>query len=217
MTIILEALSEVCNLLGGLLLEGADTDLLARLRDAKAVSACVESVGGALGSSLVRLQAELERGELMDVAVDYTRLMVTDATAGARGPLPVPPWEDCHHGHERQVMGERGQAAFRAYVSAGLGFDDMTTRPADHIGLELCFVAALLMEEVDGERDDRVRAAFVREHLDVFAPRIGGALANKARCGVWTAVGLALIALSPLLRPKSGRGVPVLQDHPGTE
>lgn len=200
-------LSDACHLLGGLLLEGADRAMLAQVRETGAARALGEALGGPLGGALEALHGELG-GDLDAVALEFTRLMIADGTAGARARIPVRPWEDCYCG-PGDVMGQRRLAVLRAYVAAALGFDEMKTQPADHIGLELCFVSALLQDEAKGERDDAARAAFTREHLDGFARKIGGELVAKSRHGAWRAVGTALTALPASL---GSRALPVVHE-----
>ena len=113
------------------------------------------------------------------------------------------------------MLGPRCRAVLGAYVEAGLGFDAMTQRPADHIGLELCFVAELCDQEARGERDGAARDAFVRRHLAVVCSAVGTALARKARGPLWRDVGRALSALPSFLGCASadvGSGAPAARD-----
>jgi len=189
-------LRDVCWLLGGLALGGARPDLLREVRQGGVTAKLGVALGGQLGEALATMQRALEAEEPDALATEYTRLMVTNADRGARSPLPVPPWEDCYKGEGRKVMGSRSQTALRAYAAAALGFEGMKEQPADHIGLELCFVAALLDEEARGARDATARAAFVSEHIRGFSPALGRALTDAARTTFWREAGRA-IALLP--------------------
>jgi TorA maturation chaperone TorD len=201
MTALASELRKACQLLGGLALEGAQPELLCELRHSGLAGDLGRSVGGELGAALEAMQQALGREDAEALAAEYTRLMVASADGGGRRPLPVPPWEDCYRGGERRVLGPRSQAALRAYAAAELGFDGMKEQPADHLGLELCFVAALLAEEERGERDDSARRAFLSDHLASFSPAIGHALASAARADFWREMGRAVVQLpAPLVR-----------------
>ena len=189
-------LRDVCSLLGGLALHGAQVDLLRAIQRENAATRLATSFGGEMAQALTRMQEALAEEGHAPVAKEYTRLMVANGEGGARSALPVPPWEDCYAGGERKVLGERSRAALNAYAAAKLGFDGMTEQPADHIGLELCFVAALLDEEERGERDATARTAFVDEHLKNFSPSLGRTLADAAHESFWRETGRA-IALLP--------------------
>lgn len=199
MTATTSSLRDVCRLLGGLTLEGARSGLLRELRQQGAVAKLGAAVGGPLGEALATMQSALEREDADALAAEYTRLMVANADRGARSPLPVPPWEDCYTGEGRKVLGARSRAALQAYAAAALGFEGMKEQPADHVGLELCFVAALLDEEEKGERDASVREAFVSEHLTSFSPALGRTLADATRTSFWRETGRALGLLPGLL------------------
>jgi TorA maturation chaperone TorD len=203
------ATSEALSLAGCLLLDGADTERLAALRSERIAAELASVLPGPLGVAMAAIQAGLDGAEPDDLAIELTRLMLVP-TGGARGKILVPPWEDCWVGPERQILGERSAAATRAYASAGIGFDGMGERPADHIGLELCFVAALLTEEQEGARDGSVRRAFVREHLTSFAPILGGALRRESRQALWAALGEALEALPAHLGKLDRGALPVV-------
>jgi len=189
-------LRDVCRLLGGLALEGAKPDLLREIQHEGAAAKLGLAMGGRLGEALTAMQGALDEEDPDALAAEYTRLMVANADRGARSPLPVPPWEDCYTGDGRKVLGPRSQAALRAYAAAALGFEGMKEQPADHVGLELCFVAALLDEEEKGARDATTRAAFVNEHLRAFSPALGRTLTDAARTTFWREAGRA-IALLP--------------------
>lgn len=190
---------DVCHVLGGLFLDGANIELLGAL----AQDGTLERVGSAapepIGACLAAIHEALNADDSAVIAREYTRLFVATTDGGARLPLLVPPWEDCWLGSERRVLGERSRAVLAFYVAAGLGFDTMTEQPSDHVGLELCFVAALLDEEAAGQRDHSVRDAFARAHIGRLAPRLGEALARESKVAFWGAAGRALVALPGLL------------------
>jgi len=206
-------LRDVCRLLGGLALEGSRVELLRSLREDGTVARLGPEVGDDLAEALAGMQRALAEEEPEFLAAEYTRLMVADAEGGPRRPVPVPPWEDCYVGTERRVFGPRSRAALQAYVAAGLGYDGIGQVPADHVGLELCFVATLLDEEVRGERDEAARAAFVTDHLAAFSTALARAMTDATRSEFWRQVGRALTLLPPALAEThaSGRGVPGLQ------
>jgi TorA maturation chaperone TorD len=186
-------------LLGGLTLDGAKVELLREVQREKPAVKLAAAIEGELGVALGKMQRAIDDDDPETVAAEYTRLMVANAEGGARSRLPVPPWEDCYTGGERHVLGARSRTTLHSYAAARLGFDGMTEQPADHIGLQLCFVAALLDEEVRGERDDTARSAFVTEHLKTFSPALGRTLADAARKAFWREAGRAIALLPGVL------------------
>ena len=162
-----EGAREACRLLGGLLLDGASAALLAELARDGLARRLGQELGGAIAGPFAGMDRALADEGTAAVSAEYTRL--TAADAGARRPVPVPLWEDVHLGADRRVMGERSRAVLQAYAAAGLGFDGMKEVPADHIGLELLFVATLLDEEIRLGRDAAARRGFVAAHLAPFA------------------------------------------------
>lgn len=196
-----EPLRDICHLLGGLLLDGANVSLLDKVREQRMATHLAEASEGLLADRMRAIEAGLEADSSAVLAAEYTRLFIANGEAGARGKIPVPPYEDCHSNGDGQVLGERSLAAFKAYVAAGLGFEGMKGHPSDHIGLELCFVAALLNEEANGARDESARCAFMNGHLASFAATVGGALIATSRRPFWAGVGRALSALPRGLQP----------------
>lgn len=192
-------LRDLCRVLGGLLLEGARHDLLGEVGDRALLRDLADRLGGDVARPLAEMQAALGAEGVQATALEYTRLTVADATAGARKPVPVPLWEEIHLGTDRRVAGERTRAVLKRYVEAGLGFDGIKERPADTIGLELLFVAALLEQEAAGTRDASARTGFVAEHLAPFARALGDALGRESRTAFWRETGRALALLPALV------------------
>ncbi|MBI4511757.1 MAG: molecular chaperone TorD family protein [Deltaproteobacteria bacterium] len=199
MTADLAPLGDTCRLLGRLLLEGASTSLLDEIRQQELFRSLGERCDGKLGETLKDVNESLQRQDTLALSREYTRLFVANAVEGKRQPILVPPWEDCHLGSSHQVMGERSRAVFQAYVAAELGFDDMLGKPADHIGLELLFVAALIHEELGGERDTKARESFCSEHLEEFAKTIGERVAGATHERFWRGIGDAVATLPAYL------------------
>jgi len=195
----LDALRGVCQLLGGLTLDQAKTELLEALKRDRLPAGLAGACSGDLAQALEAMQAALDSEDVQSLAVEHATLMVANAAGGARRPLPVPPFEDCYAGTERVAQGERSRAALKAYVAAGLGFENMKAYPSDHIGLELCFVAALLDAEARRERDAAARSAFVQEHLAAFAPALGKSMGSAAKTAFWQGTARALTALPAAL------------------
>jgi TorA maturation chaperone TorD len=192
-------LRDVCRMLGGLLLEGARRDLLEEVVAREPARTLGTRLGAAMAGPLDAMQAAIEAEGVQATAVEYTRLTVADATAGARKPVPVPLWEEVYLGSDRRVAGERTRAVLKKYVEAGLGFDRIKEQPADTIGLELLFVAALLDQEAAGTRDASARKAFVAEHLGPFARALGNVLATASKTAFWREAGRALVLLPELV------------------
>jgi len=198
----LEDLRDACHLLGGLLLDGANVPMLEEVRSRGEAKRLGGAAHGPLGDRLEAMHAGLEADSAAELAAEYTRLFLANGEGGARSKLPVPPWEDCYVDRgERSVHGERSLAAFKAYVDAGLGFAGMKGAPSDHIGLELCFVAALLDEEARGARDETARRSFVNGHLGTFAESLAATLVDSARRPFWSELGKALSALPRAIQP----------------
>lgn len=197
----MESIRDVCRLLGGLTLEGAKPEVLSSVRDTGLAEQLADQVDGPLAAALRELRVAAFATSVEELGVEYTRLVLTGTSR--RKPAPVPPWEDCWQGTGRAVMGERSRAALLSYAAANLGFDGLKDRPADHIGLELLFVATLLDEELSAGRDASSRAAFVRDHLTSFCPAIGAAFVSASPSPFWSAVGAALSALPPWLASRA--------------
>jgi TorA maturation chaperone TorD len=198
---------DLARLLGGLLLEGARPGLLAEVAEHRTASRVGSALDGEMAAALGAFEEALVRGGILAAAVEYTRLTVVDGR-GARRPVPVPLWEDVHLGPDRRVMGERCRMVREAYREAGLGYDGIGTVPADHIGLEFLFVAALLEEERQGRRDPAPRRAFVATHLEPCAAAVGQALQRAANGGVWGHLGQAVVRAPSVLAPWRDAGVP---------
>ncbi len=207
----MSALAETLALLGGILLKGTDGGLFDELREEPIVAELAALLIGPLGDALNALQNALNHEETSLLVEEYARLFVVPA-GGAWGHVIVPPWEDCWTGRERRVMGERSHAAMRAYAAAGVGFEAMGEKPADHVGLELCFIATLLNEELDGARDGAARRAFGREHLEHFLPQIGKALSQASTSEFWKSFGSALEALPAVLGQVDVVSLPLVRE-----
>jgi TorA maturation chaperone TorD len=92
----------------------------------------------------------------------------------------------------------------KAYLDAGLGYDGIQQAPADHVGLEFLFVAALLEEERHGRRDSSARRDFVAVHLGPCAAAVGWALQHAAKGGVWREVGRSIVQAPFILDGEPG-------------
>lgn len=202
----LEGARDLCALIGGLLLDGASQALLGELAATGRAADLAARVGGALAAPLGAMQEALRQEGIHAVAAEYTRLTVADGTAGPRRPVPVPLWADVQLGNTRQVLGPRSRAALESYLAAGLGFHGMREVPADHVGLELLFLAALLDQELRGERDAAARTAFLGEHLKPLAEAVGGSFQVEARDAFWRALGAALSLVPVAAAPDDAGG-----------
>ena len=194
---------DLCRLLGGLMLDGANPALLAELLVHRSASRLGDALGGDLSATLSAIEEALGREGIPATAAEYTRLTVADGR-GARRPVPVPLWEDVHLGGERRVHGERSRQVRKAYLDAGLGYDGIQQAPADHVGLEFLFVAALLEEERHGRRDSSARRDFVATHLGPCAAAVGWALQHAAKGGVWRGVGRSIVQAPFILDGEPG-------------
>jgi TorA maturation chaperone TorD len=179
------------RLLAGVIGEPPADAVVAALTGPALAATCAAARGDPLADTLRVMGAALGADGAVEAArSDATQLFL------ANRPLPVPPYESAWAG-SREVGGERARAALRAYVEAGLVFDDWRARPADHVGLELAFVAELLV------RGDCARAAeFVAAHVATWAEPMAARIRAHARTPFYRA---AADALSELV---GGVGVP---------
>lgn len=118
-----------------------------------------------------------------------------------RGPgerLAVP-WGSVHLGEESLLFGPETFAVRAAYARHGLAAPNPQREPDDHIGLELEFLATLLVRSIEADRAGDASAAaglraehdaFCREHLLPFAPAFFGQVARGACTTFYRGVGV---------------------------
>ncbi len=99
---------------------------------------------------------------------DYTQLFI------GPGHLPAPPWESVYRTQEKLTFGEHTLAVREWYKRHGLEFVNKNAEPDDHFGLELEFMASLIIEQrkalEEGELPKvselaKEQLAFLEEHL----------------------------------------------------
>ncbi|MFB6267616.1 MAG: molecular chaperone [Halodesulfurarchaeum sp.] len=140
----------VFHLLGDLLLEPADADDLetvSRWAGRWLADDPPEVVAGAL-----RPMASVDPSDVDDLNEAFTRLF-----RGITGDSPDPPYESLYR--DGELHGRRGAAVREAYRESGMDVGPDTGELADHLGMELHFLGALL---ADGE--EAAFRTFAREH-----------------------------------------------------
>ncbi|MBL8719519.1 MAG: molecular chaperone TorD family protein [Myxococcales bacterium] len=187
----------VYHLFGGLLLECASDAALRDIRDKGLLEALAEVVSDAdLREALLRMRAALASdAAIVQLRADHARLFLG---AGRDG---VAPWESVHRSEERLVWQGPAIAVLHAYARAGLGYEEMTAVPPDHVGRELLFLATLAVEAA--ATDDPARAAslrdarraFLDEHVLAWVPAFLGAVREKASTEFYRALADGLLRL----------------------
>lgn len=192
-------LKDLCHLASGLLASPPSPEALAALRHSNALGDLASTAGGLSGAAalgLRRMQAVAAAdGAAEHIADEFQRLFL------GPGKLAAPPWESVYRSPDRLVMQEPAFQALRAYVDAGLGYEDMTRCPPDHLAHELGFVAALLTPELETPRGpDRAHAFFV-EHIKTWVPEFCSDLEAASPDGFYGGLALmlrGLVALWPV-------------------
>ena len=193
---------DLYRLLGGLLEECPTLELLATLSEDPALGDLAAHFGRELAEGLSAMQADLRRGPDARVAVrrDYTALFI-----GPRKKL-APPWESVYRSPDRLVMQEPEREVVRAYASERVGFEGMGGhRPADHVALELQFVALML------ERSARSRSAraslrrFLDQHLLQWLPALAADVKLHAKTEFFRGLAQALEGLCAMEAGPKGR------------
>lgn len=108
------------------------------------------------------------KGVLSSLNRDYTKLFI------GPGHLPAPPWESVYRTQEKLTFGEHTLAVREWYLRHGLEFANKNSEPDDHFGLELEFMASLIIEQREALEDGdlpkaselaKEQLAFLEEHL----------------------------------------------------
>ncbi|MBI2894006.1 MAG: molecular chaperone TorD family protein [Deltaproteobacteria bacterium] len=182
---------DLYRILGGLLEQCPTPELLRVLAEADSLELLAQHFGRELGDGLRAMRAGLAGGEEAREAIrrDYVALFV-----GPRKKL-APPWESVYRSPGRLVMQEPEREVVRAFAEQRVGFEGMGQKPADHIALELQFVALLL------ERSAHKRAAraalrrFLDQHILQWVPAFAADVRKHAKTDLWRAAGQVLEAV----------------------
>lgn len=178
------------QLFGGLLLECASEQALRDIHARGLLPALAASAGEAgLSQALLRMHAALgSEDSIQELRAEHARLFLGAATS------KTPPWESVYLSEERMVWQEPAYAVLRHYAQAGLGYDDMTSVPPDHVGRELLFLATLASLEAEAA-DEAQRASlresarsFLSEHVLRWVPRFAEDLRAHASTDFFRAV-----------------------------
>jgi TorA maturation chaperone TorD len=195
---------DLYRILGGLLEECPSLELLETLAEDPALEELAGHFGRQLGEGLLALRADLRRGPDARAAVrrDYTALFI-----GPRKKL-APPWESVYRSPDRLVMQEPEREVVRAYASERVGFEGMGgRRPADHIALELQFVAILLDRSVRSRSARASLRRFLDQHLLPWVPALAADVKRHAKTDFFRGLaevleGLCAMEAGPPSRPR---------------
>lgn len=138
--------------------------------------------GSPLANPLRQMQASLGQNESLTRAVESLNVEMTRLLEGP-GLTPAPPYAS-YYLHSRQLMGPAAQAVRQVYLQWQVAPDNAVNLPADHLALELGFLAHLarLAVEPGGETGTALAASrdFVRQHLWPWLPRFCAALGTAS-------------------------------------
>ncbi|WP_372841673.1 molecular chaperone [Phaeovulum sp.] len=168
----------------------------ALLREAADAAGLRDELGGLL--ALVATRPDVGPFAL-DLATDYARLFLG---AGSRG-ITVQPYESYHTNPRGALFQEATgamEALLREYGLAASG----TKEPADHVAVELEFLAQLTADLAEGgePRAAVLRDKLLREHVLVWVPGFCNACIERDRQGFYAA---AARLLQSLLRAETER------------
>ncbi|MBI2378647.1 MAG: molecular chaperone TorD family protein [Deltaproteobacteria bacterium] len=151
------------RILGGLFEAPPSAELLESLEREEVFRQLAEDSEFLFGRALEGLGA-LEAGARLEysdvITQEFARLFVGPET------LPAPPWESVYRSPDRLVMQQPAYEVLEAYVATGLGYDQMTKCPPDHVAKELGFMAALIAGPRELNLDPALSHATQREFLD---------------------------------------------------
>ncbi|MBI5496147.1 MAG: molecular chaperone TorD family protein [Deltaproteobacteria bacterium] len=177
-------------LLGALLSEAPDADTLEALRREQVLATLADAVERHLGRPLHGLHAmrtALDAPGAEDVQRDHQRLFQ------GPGKLAAPPWESVYRSPDRLVMQGPARDVLAAYVASGLGYDDMTQCPPDHVARELGFVATLVDRRLSGQGESvETEREFFAAHVASWVPLFSADLARAAHTPFMRGVAVAL-------------------------
>lgn len=125
----------------------------------------------------------------------YPELLASDCQRLFVGPGPVlaPPWESVYRTRDKLLFGEPDDAVRKIYLREGLVVNQ--AEPADHIALELAFMArvgALAPENSENAAEImNIQCSFLKEHLLSWVPDWQKDVTCNAETHFWS--GLAMI------------------------
>jgi TorA maturation chaperone TorD len=120
----------------------------------------------------------------------YETLLAEDYNGLFAGPghLSAPPWESVYLSKEKLLFGEAESSVRGSYRSFGLAADT-SSEPADHITLELAFMARLctlaIAEQLRFAEILSGQQAFLEEHLLRWVPAWADCITLNARTEFW--------------------------------
>lgn len=158
----------------------------------------LEGTWGALLGDLAHAARDVD---LAAARVEYTRLF--------HGPLgaPCPPWECVARDQTPSLMGPRHDDALAFFRHAGVEPVRADSESADHIGLELAFVAMLASRIASGEDARLELERFWHEHVATWMPDFANRLIAETRLELFAAAGRLLHAVTNDSCAAAGYGV----------
>lgn len=131
---------------------------------------------------LRQIQVRLDQNESLARTVEALNVEMTRLLEGP-GLTPAPPYAS-YYLHGRQLMGPAAQKVRQVYWQWQVAPDSEVNLPADHLALELGFLAHLAQLAAEsGSEAGTVLAAsrdFLRQHLLPWLPRFCAALATAS-------------------------------------
>ncbi|MHB9121649.1 MAG: TorD/DmsD family molecular chaperone [Thermoanaerobaculia bacterium] len=172
----------VAGLLATLLMEPPTEDTLRAI----AAAPVAEPLDGAILDAVRSLTSEAAAVDPQDASREYVRLFLNPRGA------PVSPWESAWTEVPPQLWGAPHHQMLALYARAGKRLATELNEAADHIAMELAFLA-FLREGARETPDYRVLSRIVwEEHLARWVPRFAAALEREARLPLFIAAGKAL-------------------------
>ncbi len=119
-----------------------------------------------------------------ELAVDYSKIFLG---IGKRAEC-ASPYESVYTSHHGVMMQEAFEQVQQIYGENGFMLSESIPVPADHIYIELKFMAALCEKAASGEDNYAVQETFLKKHLLNWVPRFCEDISHIADTGYYKAV-----------------------------
>lgn len=155
----LDALAAAATALSRWLIAAPDQPTLDHVRDADVLAGWplplpgAEDAGDTAAGLALLAESAVVGEDTRQVRADHSRLFV------GPGRLPAPPYESVHRSQERLLFDEQTLAVRGWYKHYGLSAPRQGREPDDHLGLELEFLAQLLVWALEALDDGDATAA----------------------------------------------------------
>jgi TorA maturation chaperone TorD len=121
---------------------------------------------------------------------EYRRLFTAGDTA------PCKPCESAWRRSIAPAGGTLRQHVLDAYREAGYGRADAPGAPADHLGVEMRFLAYLSAGIIEGTKSESTYSRFWENHVALWVPSFAECLRRSARIRFYRTLGQILLALT---------------------